>query len=603
MRPFFGTLLFAFGFGGLLFSFQNCGNELVVTESGSNHPAGDLTPIDPPPNEEVLTISTLEAIVESPTSVRLFGRINRKGAEALYFEVSKSEDFSDSNQVPILNTGVAGDGTAEARTDQLVAPSTYFVRFGARYKGATYLGNSISFSISSPDSTLPGRNFYISPNGSDANPGTLALPWKTIAHAVSSAIAGDNIYIRAGTYSEALKPVHSGKPGSYVTFSAYPGEKPVLDASKVTNATGIVEIRSISYLRIVGLTLKNNLGRYNHGVFIYSSHHIRIERSQIEKTGNSGIKIQSCMNRSEYILGDEDIIIDGNELIDNNITIYESSHQGLDENISIVKSNNWVVRNNLLRMTSQTACKSPTGVDQPCGKEGIDAKVGSSYGRIYNNRVMPRGWSGPGIYVDAWDGNSKDIKIYGNRVEHRGGIAVSGERCGDVDNVQIYNNLVIKAHIGIRVTNWPLKGQCAPLGMKTNITVINNTVIGANVGIQVDDTPRNNIVVRNNIAQTIGSGASYRQGISIDGGTTGVTVERNLVHGLLPNSTEPDCRNAFICKDPKFVSQTDLHLTAGSPAINQGSMSMAPLFDFENVSRPQGPAVDIGAYEFKGVFQ
>ncbi|MEO6134844.1 MAG: hypothetical protein ABIP35_06805, partial [Ginsengibacter sp.] len=40
--------------------------------------------------------------------------------------------------------------------------------------------------------------YYVSNTGSDANPGTLLLPWKTMTHASSLSNAGDTIYVKAG---------------------------------------------------------------------------------------------------------------------------------------------------------------------------------------------------------------------------------------------------------------------------------------------------------------------------------------------------------------------------------------------------------------------
>jgi hypothetical protein len=55
--------------------------------------------------------------------------------------------------------------------------------------------------------------------------------------------------------------------------------------------------------------------------------------------------------------------------------------------------------------------------------------------------------------------------------------------------------------------------------------------------------------------------------------------------------------NSFI-GNPLFVSDSDLHLQASSPAINAGIPISGITDDIDNDTRPQGPAYDIGADEF-----
>jgi hypothetical protein len=43
----------------------------------------------------------------------------------------------------------------------------------------------------------------------------------------------------------------------------------------------------------------------------------------------------------------------------------------------------------------------------------------------------------------------------------------------------------------------------------------------------------------------------------------------------------------------------DLRLRHGSPAIDTGSQDLAPAIDIVGTSRPQGDAVDPGAYEYR----
>ncbi|MEN8219291.1 MAG: choice-of-anchor Q domain-containing protein [Pseudomonadota bacterium] len=56
--------------------------------------------------------------------------------------------------------------------------------------------------------------------------------------------------------------------------------------------------------------------------------------------------------------------------------------------------------------------------------------------------------------------------------------------------------------------------------------------------------------------------------------------------------------------DPLFVNDVpgptlDLHLTAGSPAIDVGIPESAPDTDFDGNPRPSGKGYDMGAYEYQ----
>jgi uncharacterized repeat protein (TIGR01451 family) len=130
-------------------------------------------------------------------------------------------------------------------------------------------------------------------------------------------------------------------------------------------------------------------------------------------------------------------------------------------------------------------------------------------------------------------------------------------------------------------------------------SVLNNTFVGNSVGIrvsrqvsQVTQIHRNNILVQNGV------------GLQLDFGTDADNPvwTNNLVFGNSTNysgTTDPTGTNANLSADPLFVDAGagNYRLQPGSPAINAGSPTDAPAVDFDGTARPQGPAVDIGAFE------
>ena len=52
-------------------------------------------------------------------------------------------------------------------------------------------------------------DYYVSTAGSDSNAGTMAAPWATLQKGINTAVAGDTVYIRGGTY-KITTPANSG---------------------------------------------------------------------------------------------------------------------------------------------------------------------------------------------------------------------------------------------------------------------------------------------------------------------------------------------------------------------------------------------------------
>ena len=108
-------------------------------------------------------------------------------------------------------------------------------------------------------------NYYVAPDGNDANPGTIDKPFKNWDKIIKIIKPGDLVYLRGGTYyksglsgSNACYFVgKSGTPGNYIRIWAYPGEKPVLDCSTMNKVSGYGVLISGDYWHIKGIEIKN----------------------------------------------------------------------------------------------------------------------------------------------------------------------------------------------------------------------------------------------------------------------------------------------------------------------------------------------------------
>ncbi len=133
---------------------------------------------------------------------------------------------------------------------------------------------------------VQSATYYISPTGSDANPGTSARPWLTFAYAISQtrATCGDTLVLKDGTYGDDTS---TGKI-SITSLACTAGNELKLTAENqrqakiFDNGTGqAVKISSSSYINLDGLYARStdNSAAVNSGqgepFRISGSHHIQ----------------------------------------------------------------------------------------------------------------------------------------------------------------------------------------------------------------------------------------------------------------------------------------------------------------------------------------
>jgi hypothetical protein len=231
-----------------------------------------------------------------------------------------------------------------------------------------------------------------------------------------------------------------------------------------------------------------------------------------------------------------------------------------------------------------------------------------SNNHIHNLRITGgcTGNGGAGIVNANYSGSDGDI--VGNVVHD---IGVPGS-CNGVQGIyssnlrgKIYNNIVYRvSSFGIHLWH-----------AATDVIIANNTVfangssgMGGGIvsgsgdspgGMQLKNTKVINNIVYNN------PGVSITQycysGVNCIG--TGNITANNLVYGNGRGiSLRTGTATGTIAMNPLFVNYQangtgNYRLQSSSPAANKGLASSAPTYDIDNVARPKGAALDIGAYE------
>jgi hypothetical protein len=214
----------------------------------------------------------------------------------------------------------------------------------------------------------------------------------------------------------------------------------------------------------------------------------------------------------------------------------------------------------------------------------------------HGNRGIQVFTSTPGGAGDIFDIHAHDNLIFNNR----GAGIIFTHVNADKGPVEAYNNVIHDAGIGPDFADGTTAWECfqsANNGVSSTISVYNNTMYNCGftgggapggTGIEVFD----NAILRNNIVDQPSS-FSY---LTLSGGTP--SCSNNLFFGS--GATPSSCATGAVNVDPLFsgLSLLDFHLTALSPAKDAGVTIASLKMDRDGVSRPQGPAYDIGAYEF-----
>ena len=331
--------------------------------------------------------------------------------------------------------------------------------------------------------------YYVSPKGSDTNPGTEEKPFRTIQVGVNALTPGSTLYIKAGTYREKITIKTGGAPGKFVTIRPYKGAQPVLDGKNVPGEASIY-MHDKSYVKIIGLKIMNNSAAsplmIPKGIFIDGC------GTSIYLVGNAITKINSAKADESNAFGiavfgtepDEpisDFVIDSNYI--SNCTLGRGGAIVLNGNVE-----NFRITDNTVKGHDNTGI-SFRGFRGTCPEPDFDqARAGpcrsNSVSNIdsFPNPVFKGKRVAAGIHVDG----ARDINIEKNRVFNCNyGIAAG---CWAPDKtatgVKVKNNFIFYCHVSGISLGGPSRDPVNAKGAKSaagcaflNNTLFNNGVL------------------------------------------------------------------------------------------------------------------------------
>lgn len=360
--------------------------------------------------------------------------------------------------------------------------------------------------------------FYIASGGSDSNAGTEASPWATIPKAMSTLVAGDTCYVKAGTYTTTagdwntpgFNPVNSGTATNPIAIRRFG-----TDTVYLSNNNGSNKICGSQYRNYIiwdGFTIASTNGL-----------------AAVTFFGTSTARVKGCILENFTISG-----------------LLGPTSDNMDA-VRLNHASSCIVRNCTIFNIHAT----------PTGSDGVGIRSYGTDNCIYENNTIYD--CADGIYPK--DNSNADIIRYNwVRDTVRSGIRVSAHNGSTHRDIQVHHNIVDN----VSGSGISIEGDSSSPNLRTK--VFNNTTTRSTRDINVETTATSAEVYDNILYQSAATG--------------GMTSSNGALSVANYNCYSPTWTGApganSITSDPQFVNTaltTPAHfkLQTASPCKNADS--------------------------------
>ncbi|MBX3028243.1 right-handed parallel beta-helix repeat-containing protein [bacterium] len=402
--------------------------------------------------------------------------------------------------------------------------------------------------------------YYVATTGNDANPGSQAAPWRTLQKAGNVAAAGDTVHVLPGTYA-GFRPLRSGSAQAPIRFLAQAGV--VVNTPGSGNSNGDdIWIRNVDHIVIDGFecTAAPRAGIAVQGEPDANATGVVIRNCHCHHNGRWGIFTGFA----------RDLLLEDNE----------TSYSAIEHGIYVSNSGDRpTVRRNHAHHNNASGIQL----------NADPAQMGS-------NPADPQG-----------DGIIENALIEANLIHDNGAAGGAAINLASVRGALIRNNLLY-GNRATGIAGWDDGEGSNRYGCRDNV-IVGNTIVqpsGSRFAIGLLNGSTGNSI-RDNILLHLGT----RGSVSADPSSqVGLVSDYNVVVDRFSNDdvfyTLAQWRgfgfdaHSFIASAAALfvdAANDDYHLSATSPARDAGIAHPDLPLDRDGVARPQGAAVDIGAYE------